>query len=241
MNALNFDVDDILSSTWDRKLAQDLAIEIESGTGDRRGTFSEMRRFLAVKGYRDLRPRLEAAREGAVAENALIAVAHEIRRYALERPALSAAAFRTAPADCPEWRDAHERLHSLMIGILGECGLFGDAAEGALTMLRSLVRGYVLHEVMHTVVGVQSYDDAFDKALQVFVAGFPAFASPMVREGDRARRSRTKETQEPPSPAGTRQRSEEFEVDAVSMPMTRETAGTTLAPEDFGSLGDSHR
>lgn len=190
MNARSFDVDDILSNTWDRKLAQDLAIEIESGTGDRRGTFSEMRRFLAVKGYRDLLPRLESAREDKYAENALIAVAHAIRRYALELPALSAAAFRTAAADCPEWRDAHKRLHSLMLEVLGECCLFGDAAEGALIMLRSLVRGYVLHEVMHTVVGVESYDDAFDKALQVFIIGLPAFAPSVVR----------RETQKGPRP-----------------------------------------
>jgi len=199
MNAHSFDVDDILSSTWDRKLAQDLAVEIESGTGDRRGTFSEMRRFLAVKGYRDLLPRLESARKGKYAENALIAVAHAIRSYALERPALSAAAFRTAAADCPEWREAHERLHSLMVDVLGECGLFDDAAEGALTMLRSLVRGYVLHEVMHTVVGVESYDDAFDKALQVFIIGLPAFAPSAARRATQGRLHPTENPLEPPA------------------------------------------
>lgn len=169
-------IDDILSSTWDRKLAQDLAGEIEVGTGDRRQTFAEMRRFLAAKGYRELLPRLEAAREGKRAYDALIAVAHAIRRYALERPALSAAALRIVAADCEEWRDAHRRLHACMMEVLDECGLQGEAAEAALTMLRSLVRGYVMHETMHTLAGIESYDDAFDKAMQVFVAGLSVFA-----------------------------------------------------------------
>lgn len=205
MNVHSFDVDDILSSTWDRKLAKDLAGEIESGTGDRRETFTEMRRFLAIKGYRELLPRLETARAGRRAENALIAVAHAIRRYALERPALSAAAFRTAAADCPEWREAHERLHTLMMDVLGECRLFGESAEGALTMLRSLVRGYVLHEIMHTLVGVESYDDAFDKALQVFVTGLPAFASSAVRRDERPRSSEVDDgSGQPVFPLGTR-------------------------------------
>ena len=57
----------------------------------------------------------------------------------------------------------------------------GNAAENAVHMLRSLVRGYVLHEVMQTLQGVDCYDAAFDKAVQVFVAGLPAFASQAAR------------------------------------------------------------
>ena len=176
-------IDDMLASGWDRRLAQDLAGEIESCTGDRRETLAEMRRFLAVKGYRELLPRLEAARAGKTAENALVAIAHAIRAYALERPALSAAAFRSSAADCPEWQEAHRRLHVFMMDVLAECGLFGDAAENALNMLRSLVRGYVLHEIMHTLIGVESYDDAFDQAAHVFVLGLPALVASAPKGG----------------------------------------------------------
>lgn len=168
-------VDEVLSRGWDCKLAQHPAAEIESGTGERREGLAEMQRFLAIKGYRELLPRLEAARQGKHAETALIAVAQAMRCYALERSALSAA------ADCPEWPEAHERLHGLMCDVLAECRLIGDAAENALHMLRGLVRGYVLYEAMHRLEGVVSYDDAFDKAVQVFVAGLPAFAAPDPR------------------------------------------------------------
>lgn len=175
-------VDEILASSWDRKLAKDLADEIGACTGDQLGTVREMRRFLALKGYRELLQRLREACGGKDGEDAIAAIAHAMRRYGLERPALSAAAFRTAAADCPEWREAHERLHTFITDALARCGLADEAAEHALDMLRSLVRGYVLHEVMHTFIGVDSYDESFDSAVRVFVAGLPALVptSPMA-------------------------------------------------------------
>jgi hypothetical protein len=166
---------EILSRSRERTLARVLAKEIETGTAEQHDGLAEMRRFLAVKGYRELLPRLEAARQGKHAETALIAVAQAMRRYALEQPALSAA------ANCPECRNAHEHLHGLMRDVLAECRLTGDAAENAVHMLRSLVRGYVRHEVMQTLQGVDCYDAAFHKAVQVFVAGLPAFASQAAR------------------------------------------------------------
>jgi len=136
-----------------------------------------MRRFLAVKGCRELLERLQAAREGKRSEEALVAVAQAMRAYALQRPALSAAAFRTAAADC----QAHDDLHAVMLDVLADCGLSGKAAEDALNMIRSLVRGYVLNEVMHALIGVDSYDDSFESALQVLVAGLPVLiAAPAV-------------------------------------------------------------
>lgn len=172
-------VDEILSTSWDRKLATDLAEEIGDGTGDRPGTIREMRRFLALKGYRELLRHLDEARRGLTGDDALAAVAHAMRAYAIARPALSAAAFRTAVADCPEWRKAHDDLHAFMLEIFEDCGLVGDAAEKALDMLRSLIRGYVLHELMHTFVDVNSYDESFESAVRVFVAGLWALVPTM--------------------------------------------------------------
>jgi hypothetical protein len=40
-----YSVDEILANSWDRKLARDLADEIEVCTGDKRETVDEMRRF----------------------------------------------------------------------------------------------------------------------------------------------------------------------------------------------------
>lgn len=51
---------------------------------------------------------------------------------------------------------------------------------------------------MHTLVGVESYDDAFDKALQVFVTGLPAFASSAVRRDEQPRSSEVDDRSERP-------------------------------------------
>lgn len=75
--------------------------------------------------------RLRTATHDKTSEEALKAVAHEMRAYAVERPALSAAAFRTTAADCPEWRAAHEDLHTFMLEVLSDCEFSGDAAEDA--------------------------------------------------------------------------------------------------------------
>jgi hypothetical protein len=170
----NYSVDEILSNSWDRKLAKDLAAEIEAGTGEKQDTVEEMRRFLALKGYRELLQRLRSAREGRSSAEALMAVARAMRAYALERPALSAAAFRVAAADCAEWREAHDNLHALMMEVFADCNVQEQAAEEALNILRSLIRGFVLNELMHSLPGVYSYDDTFESAIRMFVAGLPA-------------------------------------------------------------------
>jgi Tetracyclin repressor-like, C-terminal domain len=174
----NYSIDEILSHSWERKLVRDLAAEIEAGTGEKQDTVEEMRRFLALKGYRELLQRLQSAREGHRSAEALKAIARAMRAYALERPALSAAAFRVAAADCAQWREAHENLHALLMDVFADCGIHGETAEEALNILRSLIRGFVLNEVMHTLLGVYSYDETFESAIRIFVAGLPALLRP---------------------------------------------------------------
>jgi hypothetical protein len=57
----NFDVDELLTtptSSWHKRIAVDLISEIEKHLVEI-GTIPEMRRFLAVKGYRELHQRIE--------------------------------------------------------------------------------------------------------------------------------------------------------------------------------------
>jgi hypothetical protein len=166
-----YSVDQILTMSWDRKLADDLAIELENFSGERRDTIEEVRRFLALKGYRELLARITEAREEKKSWAALKAVAVAMRAYALQRPGLSAAGFRTPATDCPEWREAYEQTREFMIGLFAECGLYGGTADEALHILRSLVRGFVLHEVMNSFLHVHSYDETYEHAVDVFVAG----------------------------------------------------------------------
>lgn len=166
-----YSVDQILAMSWDRTLADDLAIELEYFSGERRNTIEEVRRFLALKGYRELLGRLKEAREDKQSWGALKAVAVAMRAYALQRPGLSAAGFRTPATDCPEWLEAYEQTRNFMIGLFAECGFYGGTADEALHILRSLVRGFVLHEVMNSFLHVHSYDETYENAIDVFLAG----------------------------------------------------------------------
>ncbi|MET4482074.1 TetR-like C-terminal domain-containing protein [Bradyrhizobium sp. F1.13.3] len=177
MQMQNCSVEEILSRSWDRKIAHDLLSELEAYTGERLSATAEMRRFLACKGYRDLLERLQLARNGRTSWNALRSVAYAMREYALESPALSAATFRTPVSDCPEWREAHARLCEFMRGLFAECGLNGGEAELALCTLRSLVRGFVVHEVMGSFVATFSYTDAFEAAVQIFLSGMSTLSA----------------------------------------------------------------
>jgi hypothetical protein len=172
----NIYVAHMFSTPWELKIANDIVSELERYSGEKRSTIEEMRRFLAVKGYRDLLGRLEAACESKRSFEALKAAAHTMRLYALERPAMSAATFRTPTTDTAEWRAAVEDLRIFMAGILSECGLRGNAADEALRILRSLVRGFVVHEVMDSFYDSVSYDECFDHAVEMFMAGLPMLA-----------------------------------------------------------------
>ena len=82
-----------------------------------------------------------------------------MRQFALERPALWAAASRTATTDCAEWRAGHKELCDLIKSVFAECGVQGQHAEDALYMLRSLVRGFAAHQILGSFLHVHSYDD----------------------------------------------------------------------------------
>lgn len=164
----------IMSKSWYRRLADDLADELEAYTGEKRSTIEEMHRLLAVKGCHQLIDRMHAAREGQKREEALRSVARIMRTYALERPALFAATLRTVTTDSPEWREAVEQISRLIIDILAECGVYGEPAEQAQRILRCIVRGFALHEMMDYFLDPASYEDSYEKGLLVFIEGLSA-------------------------------------------------------------------
>lgn len=164
-------VDEMLSASWDRLLAVDLASEVEHFSSDKRCTIPELRRFFAIKCYRDLLVRLKTARGGKTSFDALRSVAREMRQYALEHPAMWAAGSRTLATDCTDWREGHKELCDLIKSVLAECGVHGQHAEDALHMLRSFVRGFAVHQIIGSFLHVPSYDESFERVVEIYVAG----------------------------------------------------------------------
>ena len=167
---------DLLSTSWDKRIAIDIAAELESSTGAKRTTVEEMRRLLAVKGYRELLLRMQEARAEKTGHEALRSVARAMRSFALERPGISAATFRSPVTDSEEWRNALEDARRFMMSILAECGVHDRAADHALAILRSLVRGFVINEVIDSFLEQNSYDALYENAIALFIAGLPALS-----------------------------------------------------------------
>lgn len=113
-----------------------------------------------------------------------------MRAYALQRPGPSAAGFRTPATDYPEWHEAYEQTRKFMIGLFAECGLYGGTADEALHILRSLVRGFVLHEVMNSFLHVHSYNETYENAIDAFLTGLRSIHSKqsLARRRNRVRR-----------------------------------------------------
>jgi hypothetical protein len=163
---------DILpQNRWDKLIAADLTAEMERHLGDKVASIPEMRRFLAVKGYREMREIIERDIMGKSGNDALRALMLALRRYALERPGLSAATFRTPETDCPDWRDAQMQLAGVVFAVFAQLGVCGEEAHHALRILRSIVRGFVLHEMNASFLDPLEHEQTYEIAIRMFTEG----------------------------------------------------------------------
>jgi Tetracyclin repressor-like, C-terminal domain len=121
------------------------------------------------------RRRIEADVKDKAGVVALRAMAHSMRDFALEHPGLSAATFRSATTDSPEWRQALRELLETAHRILAQVELEGEPAQQALRMLRSLVRGFVINEMAASFLEPLDYAVSFGLAVDAIVLGLSAF------------------------------------------------------------------
>jgi Tetracyclin repressor-like, C-terminal domain len=180
INQKSFSIEELLSSEasrWDRRIAADLASELESQLAEKVDTIPAIRRFLAVKGYRQLRERLQFEIGHATGDDAIRAMAKAMRAFAHERPGLSAATFRNATTDSPEWRREYQLLGAVTLSAFESAELDREQAINALLMLRVLVRGFVLHEMAASFLDTVDYDRLYAMTVDVFIRGLDALRS----------------------------------------------------------------
>lgn len=176
-----FNVDAILAlptSSWDKRIAADLIAEMEVHLSDKISTLPQMRRILAVKGYQALRRRIASDIAGKNGQEAFRAMVLAMRSFALERPGLSAATFRSPSTDTPEWRQAFYDLSEIVMRVFSEVGLVGEPAQHALRALRSFVRGFVLNETAGSFLDPLDCQLSYELGIEMLILGFPAFAEP---------------------------------------------------------------
>lgn len=169
----SFTLDDLLSSAWDRKIVLSIVDELASLPGEKTNV-EEVRRFLALKSCKELLLRVEAARKNKSSVAAIRSIALAIRQFGLERPALFTAALRNPPKEAAELCN---RTYQSLIDVFAGCGVYDQAAHRAIHILQSLVRGFVLDELLNGGRPSYPYEDSYETAIDLFIAGLPALSS----------------------------------------------------------------
>jgi hypothetical protein len=169
------DILELSTPGWDKRIAADLTAEMEHHLAEKISTIPEMRRFLAVKGYRELRQLIERDIAGKSGADAMRAAMMSMRRYALDRPGMSAATFRNPETDSAEWRAEQMELAKIVFAILAQLGVRDDQAQHALRILRSFVRGFVLHEMGASFLEPLEHDQSYEFGIRLFIEGLGVF------------------------------------------------------------------
>jgi hypothetical protein len=169
------DILELPATSWDKRIAADLTAEMEHHLAEKISTIPEMRRFLAVKGYRELRQLIRRDIAGKSGADALRAAMMSMRRYALERPGMSAATFRNPETDSPERRTAQMELAADLFTIFAQLGVRDEQALHALRILRSFVRGFVLHEMGASFLEPLEHDQSYELGIRLFIEGLSVF------------------------------------------------------------------
>lgn len=158
------------ASRWDKKIAADLVTEMEAFFG-KVDTIPQMKQALAIAGYQGLQRHIEKAVAGKTGADAVRAMAHAMRSFALGSPGLAVASFRDPEVDNPEYQKAAGQLAQTVLRTFAEAGVTDEAAKHAIRILKSLVRGFVLGEMSAPVARPIDYQKSYVFAVEMFVRG----------------------------------------------------------------------
>lgn len=107
---------------------------------------ADLRRRLGARGARALAAELRAATAGRAGHDALEAIAHAYRGYAMRHPGSYEALQLPAAADGGEEAEAGAEVVEAVLAVLRDYRLEGDEAIHAVRIIRSSLHGFVTLE-----------------------------------------------------------------------------------------------
>jgi len=176
-NISDHDVEHVLQSAptrWDRQVTADIIAEMEIHLSETVDSLPAMRIALATAGYRGLQQRILQVTSDKSGTDALRAMAFAMRSYALGSPGLAAASFRNPQLDSPEWIEAGNDMAQTIFRVFAGVGIEGDAAQHAVRILRSLVRGFILNEIASTSSQPIEFQKSYVLGVELFIQGLSA-------------------------------------------------------------------
>ncbi|WP_182113726.1 MULTISPECIES: TetR/AcrR family transcriptional regulator [unclassified Actinotalea] len=143
------------------------------------GSLGALRREVCVVAVEDLAQAVAAATVGRAGPDAVVALAHAMRHYALTRPgrwaAVQAAPDPQEPADAA-LRAAAERLVATIAAVLRGYGLPEERTVDAIRSVRASIHGFVTLELAGGFRLPDDLDASFATHVRMMLAGLDAIA-----------------------------------------------------------------
>jgi AcrR family transcriptional regulator len=130
-----------------------------------------MLRLLTLLSLGELTDVMRDAAVGRSGADALAAVAHAYRGYALEHPGRYAATIRAPAPDDEELFAAGSRAVEVIVAVLGAWGFSGDQVLHRVRVVRSALHGFISIEAEGGFGLPLSLDESFELILETLVAG----------------------------------------------------------------------
>ncbi|WP_337061557.1 TetR/AcrR family transcriptional regulator [Kineococcus sp. G2] len=143
------------------------------------GSLADLRAEVTLVAVRELTRACTAAAGGRTGEEALRALAHAVRAFAVERPGLYAAAqVDAAGAGTPELAAAASGLVGVFTGVLDGFGLPPERHVDAVRTVRAAVHGFVVLQAQGGFRLPDDPDRSVETLLDVLVAGLRSLGCP---------------------------------------------------------------
>lgn len=143
-------------------------------------------RLLSMRGKAELGDVLGRAAVGRARDDALVAMAHAWRAWALDHPGRYQAAQRPpAPGDTDDEQVSYRAIQPLQ-AVMDGYGLDGDDATDAIRAFRAAVHGFVALEASGAFALPASVNSSFDRLVHALVRALSSWAgaSAPAREAD---------------------------------------------------------
>jgi AcrR family transcriptional regulator len=138
------------------------------------GSLEDVRRRIALLAVGEVGDVLRDAAVGRSGDDALTAMAHAYRAYALRHPGRYAATQRAPAPDDAEMLAVAGRAVDVILAILRGYGLEGDDAIHAARAVRSALHGFVSLETAGGFGIPVALDESFDRMVAALARGLAA-------------------------------------------------------------------
>ena len=133
---------------------------------------------LAAAAGRELAAELSAATVGRSRTDALLAMAHAYRAFALRRPGAYAATLRAPEDGDEEHQAAAMAVLQVVLSVLAGFGLEGEDAIDAVRGLRALLHGFVAIEAAGGFKLPQDLDRSYRRLVQTYADTLSTWGQP---------------------------------------------------------------